>query len=125
MDKLRNLAEARRATIANASKRATEAEETVKKHQSALSQKEDMVKDLQKRIELTRQCNLIMKDLTRTLSKLDEAKGKLLIVTEKAERLDSKLQSIHEATDLCESKYQVSRKNYNDLVLELENLGIS
>ncbi|KAF9563936.1 hypothetical protein CPC08DRAFT_705655 [Agrocybe pediades] len=76
MDRLRAQTEARRATIASATKRAAAAEQTVALLESALQEKNRIAIDLQKRIELTRQSKQLSKELLTTLQKLDEATSK-------------------------------------------------
>lgn len=70
------LTEARRAAIVNATKRTAEAEETAKKLQLSLKEKTETEKDLQKRLELSKQRKQLTKDLVVTLQKLNEAKTK-------------------------------------------------
>ncbi|KDR80587.1 hypothetical protein GALMADRAFT_276828 [Galerina marginata CBS 339.88] len=115
----------RRATITSASKRLAQAEQAAKTIELALKQKNEMANDLQKRVELTRQCSQLTKELVVTLGKVGEAKKRLTLVTEKADRLDAKLQSLHEETNGFEFGYQKSKKDYSELVIELEHLGIN
>ncbi|KJA28134.1 hypothetical protein HYPSUDRAFT_34483 [Hypholoma sublateritium FD-334 SS-4] len=125
MDRLKGVTEARRAALATATKRAAEAESLAKEKGLLLQKKTDEASELQKRVELTRQSNALKKDLLAALQKLDETKKKLATATEKADRLGSKVQALHDEADTYESKYQTSKKDYNQLIAEMDHLGIN
>ncbi|KAF8967682.1 hypothetical protein BDZ97DRAFT_1755785 [Flammula alnicola] len=115
----------RRTALANASKRAAEAEQTAKTKESVLKKKTEEAEELQRRVELTRQCNRLMKGLTATLQKLDEAQKKLVVATDRADHLDAKVLALHAEADAFESKYQNSKKQLNLLITEMDSLAIN
>ncbi|KAF9480505.1 hypothetical protein BDN70DRAFT_877490 [Pholiota conissans] len=125
MDRIKGITEARRAALALATKRAAEAEQAAKVKESLLKERTKQATDLQNRVELTRQSNRLMKDLLQALQKLDEAKKKLDAATEKSKIFEIKQQELHDQADSFESKFQESKKKYNQLVLELDNLSIN
>ncbi|PPQ91500.1 hypothetical protein CVT25_013757 [Psilocybe cyanescens] len=143
MDRLKGalipqLTEARRAAIVNASKRTAEAEETAKKLQLILKEKAETEKDLQKRVELSRQRKQLSKDLVVTLQKLGEAKTKLETVSKRANTLEARIQTLRSETDdfelkyqfirevvLAEAKIQNAKKQHNEMIIELDHLGIN
>ncbi|KAF8159604.1 hypothetical protein B0H34DRAFT_704130 [Crassisporium funariophilum] len=122
MEKMRGLAERHRATIASATKRATAAEQIGKFNESKLKERTAELKALQQRVELTRQCVQLSKELAVVLPKLDESKKKLEIMNDKANRHEVKITSLRAECDRFESQFQDLKKKYSDLIAELDSL---
>ncbi|KAJ3517750.1 hypothetical protein NLJ89_g306 [Agrocybe chaxingu] len=120
----RVLLETRRAQLATASKRAAEAERIAQINEAKLKEKTAEVERLQQRLYLAQQRCQLTKELLVVLPKLDEAKMKLAALTETADRCDAKLQSLQSESDVFEAKFQRTKKEYDDLVREMEGLGL-
>jgi len=117
------LADTHRATIASATKRAVEAEQLIKSKELLIQKRTEERDELEKRLHLLQQYVRLAKDLKTTRQKLDELEDRLLFANDKAAFFEAKIQSLNAESDISESKYQNSRKKYNELIGEMESLG--
>ncbi|KAF5316461.1 hypothetical protein D9619_006344 [Psilocybe cf. subviscida] len=116
--------EARKAALADSERRYTEAELVLKAKQPELAQKTEHVKKLEENIRLATECKQLVRDLTKTLEKLDKAKKDLAATTERLERVEKKVTSFRDEADTFESKYQTTKKEYNAFMTMVDTLEL-
>lgn len=115
----------RKAQLADATQRANKAEGLLKDLEPLLADRKRMAEDLANQVELKKQRNRLNTGLLLVLQQLDDAQKRLALVEEKEKGGDTKVQLLHAQVDTFELKYQETKKLYEELMREMETLGIN